>query len=215
MLRYLLISAALLAVGPAQLRAGEGEGEGLRSCLAATRSLSANFSQSSQESGDSLPLQLEGRLYLRTPHDVRWDILRPYRESLLYNGSELWHHEQDLEQLSIQALSPSEVPLLLLLDPERSDWQSRFAVRREVEGTAVSYHITPHPVETEQAVHSALFSVLRADFKDCRPRAVWWRDGLGRETLIELSQLRVNPRLSDKRFRLRVPPDTDVLRAEP
>ena len=206
-------TAVLLALSTAPLHADESAE--LIGCLAATRSLSANFSQSSQDSGDSLPLQLEGRLYLRAPHDARWDILRPYRESLLYNGNELWHHERDLEQLSIRALSPAAVPLLLLLNPEHSDWQRRFAVRREQHGDAISYHVTPRSDTVEQRIAAEPFSVLHAEFKDCRPHAIWWRDGLGRETRIALSRLRVNPRLSDKRFRLRVPPGTDVLRAEP
>ena len=183
------------------------EANALQSCLGAIHSLSARFRQSTTESGDGLPLEIEGRLYLRTPHDARWEVLQPYRELILYNGAELWRHEPDLEQLTIQTLRPETVPLLLLLDPERIDWRQSFSLRWEQEGDRRTYHVQPL-----HTTAPAPFTTLRAQFKDCRPHSVWWRDSLGRETAIELSRLRINGKLPERRFKMRIPPGTDVVR---
>ena len=207
-----LLLLGVLLVSGALTPARAGDVEKLSACLGEIRSLSANFQQHTQEADASFPLQLEGKLYLRAPYDARWEVLRPYRETLLYDGTELWHYERDLEQVRIQALSPASVPLLLLLDPERSDWRQRFDVRREQTGEVIVYHVAPLPDEAGQNTPPAPFIALRATFEACRPRSVWWRDSLGRQTRIELSRLRVNPKLSERRFHLRIPSGTDVVR---
>ena len=56
------------------------------------------------------------RLIMEKPYKVSWEIVSPYQELMLTDGSRIWRYEHDLEQVSIDAFNNdiSRTPVLLL-----------------------------------------------------------------------------------------------------
>lgn len=186
------------AVAPAQLRA----------FLAETVTLEARFSQVLLEADTGRAQVSEGRFYLHRPKRFRWDYEVPAPQLVVADGQHLWLYDPDLEQVTVRRLdeSLSATPALLLSgDGELED---SFRV-------GAAYREDGHDwVELVPRYDSADFAGLRVGFEDGRLASMELIDALGQTTVIQFSELQINPSLDPDLFQFVPPEGADVIEDE-
>ena len=94
----------LLFLLPLSASAQSGS-EQLRKFLANLVTLQAQFEQTVHSVQDGQVYRSSGMLYLHRPGRFRWDYTAPYPQLIVADGSRIWVHDMELEQVSHRAQS--------------------------------------------------------------------------------------------------------------
>jgi outer membrane lipoprotein carrier protein len=184
------------AAGPAQLR----------QFLAETVTLEARFSQVLLE-GDSTRAQVsEGVFYLHRPQRFRWDYASPAPQLVVADGEHLWLYDPDLEQVTVRRLDDglSGTPAMLLSGAGALEDSFRIGAAYREEGLDW--------IELAPLSDAADFAGVRVGFDKSRLATMELMDALGQTTVIQFSDVQVNPSLDPALFQFSPPPGTDVIR---
>ena len=98
-------AAAVLLVLAVPARAGGDDAPQLAALLDGMTTLSAEFEQTvTNRFGDVLQAAT-GRMHLKRPMRLRWELDEPYPQLVVTNGESLWVYDPDLEQVTVQPLA--------------------------------------------------------------------------------------------------------------
>jgi outer membrane lipoprotein carrier protein len=88
----------------------------LKSFLASTRSLTANFKQVTLDENNRAIQSSEGLFYLSRPGKFRWSYQTPYIQEIVSAQGKVYFYDADLEQVTIKNMDDSfgSTPALLL-----------------------------------------------------------------------------------------------------
>jgi len=88
----------------------------LKSFLASTETLTANFKQITLDENNQPVQTSEGQFYLSRPGKFRWSYKTPYIQEIVSNHGKVYFYDADLEQVTIKKLDDSlgATPALLL-----------------------------------------------------------------------------------------------------
>lgn len=179
--------------------------EDLRGFYRAVGSLAADFEQRLvDEDGETLE-RYAGRLWLQRPGRFLWQYDAPYDLQLGSDGTQLWHYDVDLRQVTLrdarQSLSGTPAELLggdvAMLDNYRFE-------RLEDAGGMSWLRLIPRDAESD-------FSRIRIGLADGQPRQVHLEDRLGQLTQLRLIDLRPNVEIDPARFLFKAPPGVTVV----
>ena len=93
----------------------------LNSLLANTKSMSANFTQTTKGAKSGT---FKGSMSVQRPNNFRWETKSPSEQLIVANGNTLWVYDKDLEQATKQSVDNQvgNTPALLLSgDPSKID----------------------------------------------------------------------------------------------
>ena len=84
--------------------------------LATVNTLSADFSQVVRNRDGQIVDRASGKLSLSRPDRFRWDYQKPYLQTIVADGKQLWLYDSDLEQVTVRALEQGlgSTPAMLL-----------------------------------------------------------------------------------------------------
>ncbi|MEH6649786.1 MAG: outer membrane lipoprotein chaperone LolA [Motiliproteus sp.] len=201
-----LISLCVItSVASAESMSGSTAGQNLNRLLAGVGSLSASFEQTVLDGGGTRLQQSHGELLLARPGKFRWSTAEPFPQLLVSDGDTLWIYDQDLEQVTQQAVDKrlTNTPALLLSGDLESLQQS-FQISGPLSGDNGNYRLTPIDEE-------AMFSTLLIAFKDGLPVEMQLEDSLGQKTSLNFNDLVLNPDVSDAEFVFQVPDGVDLI----
>jgi outer membrane lipoprotein carrier protein len=177
----------------------------LEAFLDGVRSLSAEFRQEIWSDDQRLIQTDTGTLALARPNRFRWIYKEPTELTVVADGTQLWIYDAELSQVTVAPFDASMgVSPAMLLSGDR-------AVR---EGFDV---VDSYPLEGLDWVKLSPkdgggdFSAVLIGFDGTTPRRLELVDGLNQVTRIELSNLVVNPELSDDTFEFDVPAGVEVI----
>ncbi len=90
--------------------------EQLKSFLASTTTLTADFKQVVLNEQGYPEQTSEGEFYLSRPGKFRWSYKKPYIQEIISSNGKVWFYDADLEQVTIKKLDDSlgSTPALLL-----------------------------------------------------------------------------------------------------
>lgn len=198
-----LLSA--VAVTAAESADGSASGQNLNRLLSGVGSLSASFEQTVLDGGGTRLQQSHGELLLARPGKFRWRTAEPFPQLLVSDGDTLWIYDQDLEQVTQQAVDKrlTNTPALLLSGNLESLQQS-FRVSGPVSGDSGTFRLTPIDEE-------AMFSTLSIAFRDALPVEMLLEDNLGQKTSLNFNDLVLNPDVADVDFVFQVPEGVDLI----
>ncbi|MDC8802504.1 outer membrane lipoprotein chaperone LolA [Halomonas pacifica] len=199
-----LALGAILAL-PAAALADEAA-ERLNQLLEPVHTYRANFEQQILDGSGQRLQQAEGRMWLSRPGKFRWEVDAPYAQVVVSDGEEVYLHDPDLEQVTVQALDTrvTHTPALLL-SGRVADLTEAYAVSRRQQGTAETFTLTPRSADT-------LFEELALTFYGEQLGVLQMADSTGQRTAIYFSDVAVNPSLPDERFTFVIPEGADVIR---
>lgn len=148
---------------------------------------------------------LEGKFSLSRPNLFRWDYAGEFPQLIIGDGTKIWIHDIELEQVSVKAQpqTVAESPALLLLQPESLDDYFVIADLGESEGLAL-LSLTP---KTEDPT----FERILLGLSDNLPGLLVIEDGFGQRTEIRFSQQQLNQPMSPQEFIFTAPEGADII----
>ncbi|WP_275287027.1 outer membrane lipoprotein chaperone LolA [Halomonas elongata] len=203
-----LAAGALLALAPLSAVADEGA-ERLTRMLEPVKTYVADFDQEILDSGGQQLQEASGRMWLARPGRFRWEVDAPYEQIVVSNGEDVTLYDPDLQQATIQALDErvTHTPALLL-SGSTDELTESYEVTRSQQGTAETFTLTPRDADT-------LFESLKMTFYGETLGRLQMTDSTGQRTAIEFDDAQQNVEVSDSRFSIELPEDTDVIRESP
>lgn len=202
--RYLAIALLLplslpaVAAGPARER--------LDAFARGLDGLQGRFTQVVHDANGLLQEQSEGRVALQAPRQFRWEYHAPYPQLIVADGSNVWVHDLDLEQVTVrsQSAEESQSPLTVLTDLALLERDYRVSEAGEAEGLAW-LRLEPRAAEAP-FVHCDLgFDATRG------LASMRLLDGLGQRNEIRFADWTRNPDFADDAFAFTVPEGADLI----
>lgn len=200
-----LAALALTLAMPAAALASEGA-DRLTRMLEPLQTYEASFEQMILDGGGERLQQANGHMWLSRPGKFRWEVDSPYRQEVVSDGSDVYLHDPDLEQVTVQELDQrvTHTPALLL-SGRTSELTESYEVSRQQQGSSETFRLVPKSPDT-------LFEELNMTFNEERLAALQMIDSTGQETVIEFSDVRTNHGIDDSRFDFEIPDGADVIR---
>ncbi len=207
--RSTLVAGALLAVllliAP-DSRAASAGSERLLQFIERVQTMRAAFRQVVTSAGEEAGAEAGGRFLLKRPGRFRWDYQRPYERVVLADGTHLWLYEADLDQVTVRPLAAGlgETPAALLTGGR--DVLERFEEIAAWSGDELDWvRLKPRSADSD-------FESVAIAFAGNRPAQLEIVDRLGQQTRIYLTDVTLNPALTDDAFHFEVPEGADVIR---
>ncbi len=157
--------------------------------------------------------QSTGRFEFQRPERFRFTYLKPFAQTLVADGQNLWLHDPDLNQVTVrrQAQALSTTPVALVASA--ADLQ---ALRQAFDlAAAPDRDGLQWVIATPRAGDGAVREVrvgLRAGERGPELAALDILDGLGQRSVLRFSRMEVNVTLSADTFQFKPPQGADILR---
>ncbi len=169
------------------------------------RSLSADFEQSVTGARGLRGEPSTGTLALQAPRQFRWQTVSPFEQLIVADGTRVWVHDPDLEQVSVRSQSSEEAqsPLTVLTDLSLLDRDFSASEAGEREG-ALWLKLVSKAGEPD-------FEYAELGFDAGGLARMRFLDPLGNTTEIRFSNWQRNPRLPADTFTFTPPAGVDVV----
>lgn len=170
------------------------------------KGLDGQFTQQVYDARGKLKETATGTLALSAPRLFRWQYVSPYPQLIVADGTTVWIHEPDLNQVTRrpQGAEEQNSPLAALIDPARLDAQ--FVVRDAGASGGLNWLALTPKAGTE-----AGFSSARLGFGKQGLAKMEVIDVLGQRTDISFSAWRRNPQFGAGTFKFRPAKGVDVI----
>lgn len=174
----------------------EFDAQALAERLSAIRNLQAEFNQQVVADDGELLEASSGHMAFQRPHQLRWDIVEPYRYRVLTDGKTLWRYDVDFEQLNTEDFASAAQTPMMILAADAAELARRYdVVEAEGDERGTRYELTPNTDADSD------FRWLALVFDGNLLVAMELLDTLGQRTEIRLQNVRINgDTLPDRRF---------------
>jgi outer membrane lipoprotein carrier protein len=194
----------ILAFGSWPLQADDEPVRQLKTFLASSRSLSADFKQVLlNEQGQPAKTSF-GVFYLQRPGKFRWDYQKPFSQQIVADKGKVWFYDKDLDQVTVKKLDQSlgSTPALLL-SGEVSLEDNFILEGQGKEGDMQWIKLSPKSEETT-------FKYILIGLVNGSLSGMELSDNFGQLTRIYFSNVLINPPLKQNLFQFDVPKGADV-----
>lgn len=204
MIRSLLL-ALLLALSASAARADAVDR--LRHFLETTKLLRADFSQTVLPKNGRKPQFSSGSMAIARPHKFRWQIDKPYPQTIVGDGEKVWLHDPELNQVTVkkQGAALAGSPAALLAGEGVAALEKHFTLKDAGSKDGLEWlEAIPKAADTG-------FERVRLGFAGNELRAMELTDSFGQQTSLLFSRMEKNPPLAASVFRFTPPKGADVL----
>lgn len=172
----------------------------LQSQLNAFHSMTANFTQTLSAHGQTQTTQ--GKLWLQKPDQFRWQVAKPHQQLYISNGKTLWDYDANLMQVIVRPLGKtlSQTPLKLL-SGQAEHLGQQFKVIALSHG---QYQLIPKQ-------SGALIKTITLQFHYGKLSKLSFENATGQVSVIRLSDVQLNSKISSALFQFTIPKGVDVL----
>lgn len=182
-LTFCVHSLSVSAGGDAS--ASPGDAAELAALLGDTRSMQAEFTQRVVSDEGELLEESSGSMAFQRPHQLRWEIIEPYRYLVLTDGETLWRYDPDFEQLSTESFTSVAQTPMLILAASAVELNAQYQISSQIKSAGKQFHLEPRSKDAE-------FTRLTLVFDDRNLREMQLTDNLGQDTRILLNDIKVN-----------------------
>ncbi len=187
------------------LAAAAGALDQLQQFLQTTKTLKADFSQVVIAKNGRKPQFSSGSVAISRPGKLRWDIQKPYPQTLVGDGEKFWIYDPELKQVTVrkvgQAIGGSPAALL----SGSNDLEKNFILKEAGESEGM------HWVEATPKVNESGFEKVRLGFAVNELKGMELLDNFGQTTQIRFSKMERNAALPAGVFRFTPPVGVDVI----
>jgi len=175
----------------------------------ATKTATAHFDQEVFDRGGKVIERASGTFAFARPGKFRWTYEKPHAQLLVADGSKLWIHDPDLNQVSVKRIDQaiSSTPAALLAG--KDDITALFTLRDGGTADGLSW------VEAAPKSQDTGFEKVRLGLKGRTLAAMELRDQLGGRTVLHFSDLKPNAHVAPETFRFTPPKGADVIEDAP
>lgn len=193
---------------PAAQAAGSAEAatdpvEALRAFVRDAKAGRAGFTQTVRSPDGSKTRVSSGRFEFFRPGRFRFAYLKPYPQTIVSDGQKVWFHDPDLNQVTVRKLGDAlgSTPAALLAG---QSLERDFTLQAQPERDGLSW-VLATPRQRDGTIQS-----LRVGFKGRTLAAVEIADSFGQHSLLQFTELQIEPSLPAELFRFSIPPGADV-----
>jgi outer membrane lipoprotein carrier protein len=176
---------------------------------ARTKTATAHFDQQVMDRQGKVVERASGTFAFSRPGKFRWTYDKPNKQVLVGDGSKLWIHDPDLNQVTVKRIDAaiSSTPAALLAG--KDDITVLFTLRDAGSADGLEWvDATPKAKDTG-------FERVRLGLKGGTLAAMELADQLGGRTLLHFSDLKANVLVPADSFRFTPPKGADVLEDAP
>jgi len=202
-----LALAALAAFIP--FAAAAGAVDAFLAFTAASRSATARFEQQVFDRSGRQVDRSSGAFAFSRPGRFRWSYDKPVRTVIVADGTRLWIHDEDLNQVTVRPMDRalSATPAALLAG--QGDVTAVFTLREAGAADGLDW-LEAVPKERDTG-----FDLVRIGMKGTAPAAMELHDSLGGRTVLRFPEFRAGARVDPDTFRFTPPKGADVLDERP
>jgi len=176
----------------------------LKSFLASTASLTADFKQVVLNESGQAEQTSEGEFYLSRPGKFRWSYKKPFIQEIISNVGKVWFYDADLEQVTIKKLDDSlgATPAMLLSGD--IELEENFIIQQQgIDEDLLWIKLSPKNEDSG-------FKYILIGLSDGVLGGMELSDNFGQLTRIYFSQVKINPELESSIFEFVAPEGVDV-----
>lgn len=208
-LKKACLTAALVvsAAGTATFAQAETASEKLKALLDGYSTFSAEFSQIASADQGGRVQESTGSLQVAKPNKFRWTSNEPYPQIIVGDGTYIWVHDPDLEQVTrkpAQNGTTSAPALILNGQIEELEQQFNIAGGQASDLGGQLFELIPL---TEQNT----FKRIRLFFAGQKISELMLEDTLGQRTTIVFQNQQINPEFSANQFQFVLPEGADLI----
>lgn len=185
--------------------AGAAGTEALKAFLGQTQTLKARFAQMVLDRNLKPLQQAQGVMQFSRPGKFRWDYTKPYEQTIVGDGSKLWIHDKDLNQVTVRKLDRALGASPAALLAGSNDLERDFTLSDSGMQNGLDW------LEAVPKSRDTVFERVRMGFGKSGLEAMELRDQFGQVTVITFADVERNPRIAAEVFRFAPPPGADVI----
>ncbi len=200
-MQRILLLLAWLTTAPAMA----GGTDRLNAFMTDTRSAKSEFSQRIIDRNGKLTQESRGTLEFARPGKFRWNYVKPYSQLIVGDGTKVWIHDPDLNQVSIRRIDAAlgATPAALLAG--NNDALKAFDLKDEGVRDGLEWVLaTPKKKDGN-------FERIRIGLSAEGVAAMELTDAFGQQTLLRFQAMERNPRIDPATFRFTPPKGADVI----
>jgi outer membrane lipoprotein carrier protein len=198
----------------AALPASADSPKSLEAFLREANGARAEFTQvvtSPTRAGEATPRKRSsnGRFAFQRPDRFRFDYLRPFEQTIVADGRQLWLHDVDLNQVTVRAQKDalgSTPAALIAAAPDLGALGANFDLRAAPEADGLQW------VEALPKQRDGQLRKVRLGFAGTQLSVLDIEDGLGQRSVLRFLNWQNNPALRADEFRFEPPAGADVIR---
>ena len=168
--------------------------------------LSSPFEQTVYNPAGKVSDKSNGVVKLKAPRQFRWQTLKPYPQTIVADGNQIWIYDPELEQVTVrnQSAEESSSPLAVLIDSTEMERQFKVSEAATKNGLEWLLLMPKKPDD-------APFEKAMLGFSAKGLIRMELYDGLGQRTVISFSQWQRNPKFAKSDFTFTPPKGADVI----
>jgi outer membrane lipoprotein carrier protein len=177
----------------------------LHAFLKGLNTLSSQFQQVTLSPDGQRMVKSNGMLYIKRPGKFRWVYLAPVKQIIIADGSRVWLHDLELDQISNESEDKAlrGTPAELLAGQQPID--SEFKILPWNGGNGLQW------VELQPKAKDTQIVKIRIGFAGDHLDTLLMQDTFGQLTRFTFTDTKRNPVLNDDLFQLRMPPGGNFL----
>jgi len=174
-----------------------------------TKTATARFDQQVFDRAGKVVDRASGSFAFARPGKFRWTYEKPHTQVLVGDGSKLWIHDPDLNQVTVKRIDNaiSSTPAALLAG--KDDITALFTLRDAGPADGLNW------VEATPKAPDTGFDRVRLGLKGKTLAAMELQDQLGGRTMLRFSDLKANASVPADTFRFNPPQGADVIEDAP
>jgi len=176
----------------------------LKSFLASTASLTADFKQVVLNERGQAEQTSEGEFYLSRPGKFRWSYKKPFIQEIVSSVGKVWFYDADLEQVTIKKLDDSlgATPAMLLSGD--IELEENFIIQQQgIDEDLLWIKLSPKNEDSG-------FKYILIGLSNGVLGGMELSDNFGQLTRIYFSKVKVNPELESSVFEFIAPEGVDI-----
>lgn len=182
----------------------ESAGDALQVKLNAMRTMTANFKQVIKSKQREIS-HSSGTMALERPGHFRWQTKAPMEQLVVADGNKLWVYDVDLEQVTVKKQTKSLGGTAALFLSGYNDTVTRdFNVIATNVGKEQTYDL-------QSKSNKANFQRLKLIFAGDVLKTLEMYDQLGQHTIVNLTNVKTNPKVTANLFQFKPPKGSDVV----
>lgn len=179
--------------------------EALKTFLSQTQTVRARFAQMVLDKNLKPLQQAQGVMQFSRPGKFRWDYQKPYEQVIVGDGTRLWIHDKDLNQVTVRKLDRALGASPAALLAGSNELERDFTIKNVASEKGLDW------LEAVPKNRDTIFERVRMGFGKSGLEAMELRDQFGQVTVITFADVERNPKLPADVFRFTPPKGADVI----
>jgi len=180
--------------------------DSLKTFLSGTNTARARFAQMVLDRNMKMLQQATGTMQFSRPGKFRWEYNKPYEQTIVGDGSQMWIYDKDLNQVTVRRLDRALGTSPAALLAGRNEIEQNYTLNNLGSQEGLEW------VEAVPKTQDTAFERVRLGFGKAGLEAMELRDQFGQITVIKFADLERNPKLSPETFKFTPPQGADVIR---